>query len=113
MEGFHEQKSALGRCLYTAVMSLACQMAEINSDEVYKANGQYLHYLKKCEILPHKNSLDERSFSTIVERASKLESCHFKACNRKRCDCYRISGMDLKKELQDGIEERAAGHVLD
>jgi hypothetical protein len=102
---FNKRKSALNRRLLAAVMNPAFRMAKFDCDEVHKVNGKYLHCLRKCEILPYENSFNEHSFSTIAERASRLESCNFTSCNRRRCDCYEIVNMDLKMELQKVIEE--------
>lgn len=80
-------------------------MASFYCDKVTKANGEFLHSLKKCGILPYEDSFEEQSFSTIVEKASKFQSHRLEKCDMRQCDCYQLKDMDLKLELQQGIEK--------
>jgi hypothetical protein len=80
-------------------------MATYNCDNVTKANGRYLHYLKNCGLFPYEDSFKAQSFSTIIEKASKFPSYRVERCEIRRCNCYELRDMDLKAELQQGIEK--------
>jgi hypothetical protein len=79
-------------------------MATYDCENVTKANGRYLHSLKKCGLFPYEDSFEAQSFSTIIEKASNFQSYRVERCG-KRCNCYELNDMDLKVELQQGIEK--------
>lgn len=100
---FNERKSALHRRLCIAIMNPVSRMADFECNEVTKANGKYLFHLKRCGILPYKDSFDEQSFSTIVKKASQVESRQVQMCRSVQCGCNKLGNMDPKVELQKGL----------
>jgi hypothetical protein len=79
-------------------------MATYNCENVTKANGRYLYSLKTCGLFPYEDSFEAQSFSSIIEKASQFQSYRVERCGM-RCNCYELKDMDLKVELQQGIEK--------
>ncbi|CZR52490.1 uncharacterized protein PAC_02367 [Phialocephala subalpina] len=101
---FNKRKRALFKDLQKGIIGLASRMATYDCENVTKANGRYLHSLKKCGLFPCEDSFEAQSFSTIIEKASQFQSYRVERCG-VRCNCYELKDMDLKVELQQGIEK--------
>jgi len=102
---FNNRKTALFRDLQKGIVGLASRMATYNCENVTKANGTYLYSLKRYGLFPYEDLFKAQSFSTIIEKASQFPSYRVERCEMRRCNCYELRDMDLKVELQQGIEK--------
>ena len=86
-------------------MNPVFRMASFGCERITKANGTYLYCLKARGLAPFEDSFKEQSFLTIVDKASEFQSHRLETCGMRWCDCFKLNNIDLKVELQQGIEK--------
>jgi len=101
---FNNRRRALFRDLQKGIIGLGSRMATYDYESVTTANGRYLHSLKERGLFPFEDSFEAQSFSDIIEKAAQFPSYRVERCGM-RCNCYELKDIDLKVELQRGIEE--------
>lgn len=86
-------------------MKPVSRTAEFYCDQSHEATGKYLYKLKRSGILPHEESFEQHSYSTIVDKALEFDRLLFEHCKSSYCGCHKLSGMNLMEELRQEMEK--------